>query len=190
MPKINLTYTFDNEDELRAHIGGVTATPVAAAPAPAAPAEEPEMRNDADTDSDGMPYDPEVHTETRATNQDGTWKARKGKAAEAKAARAAFKAGGGDAEAPDVEERTEESVAATGMPGMPGTIPAETPEPVSMERVIDKANGMMERKVVDQAGIGALYVKAGSTTLAEYESNETLRAKLFDLMCELEPELA
>ena len=86
MPSIELKYTFESEEELRAHLGTETrAAPVVEEETPAAATIEAreadataEQRSDDDVDSDGMPYNAVIHTETRSTNADGTWTARCG----------------------------------------------------------------------------------------------------------------
>lgn len=181
MPSIELKYTFESEEELRNHLGAetravetpATPTPVAT---PAEPVAEPEQRSDADVDSDGMPYNPAVHTETRATNADGTWKARRGKADEAKEARAAFKAGGGNEEAPaDLPGTTDET------PTLPGAeaLPADAPAPVSFDEMATKASEALNSGKISQPDLMALYAKHGGVNaVQELQTNETARAAL------------
>lgn len=184
MTKIHLTYEFDNEDELRAHLTDETrAAPVeTAAPAPA-PAEDatPEPTR-ADVDSDGMPYDAEIHSDPPQFTSDGNWRAKRGKADEAKAARAAFKAGGGDVEAPDVSDAPAMPTTGGGMPGAKASLPADAPEPVSLDRLIGAINDLISRGAVDEDTLSDLYAKHSGVSAAEsfgvFQTNETARANL------------
>jgi len=184
MPSIELKYTFESEEELRAHLGTETrAAPVVEDETPAAATIEAdataEQRSDADVDSDGMPYNAVVHTETRATNADGTWKARRGKSDEAKAARAAFKAGGGTEEAPEIE--VEETKAAV-MPGLPGTeaLPADAPEPVSWDMLVEAITSATKSGSITQDALMTLYTQhGGPDPAAELQTNETARAAMY-----------
>jgi hypothetical protein len=209
--KLQLTYQFDSEDELRAHLGTETRTvaveapapvipaaPIAAAPVvPAAPApvEAPaeEVRSASDVDGDGMPYDAAVHSDPPSFTADGLWRAKRGKGDEAKAARAAFKAKGGNVAAP--------AALPTGMPGMPAVpgmptaLPADAPEPVSLDRVIEKITGMMTRAKLTEQVLAGLYLKhSGVTDPAQsfgvFNTNESARANLYGELCEIEPEFA
>ena len=195
MPSIELKYTFESEEELRAHLGTETraapvgavavyrAAPVVWAEAPPAATTEvdatAEQRSDADVDSDGMPYNAVVHTETRSTNADGTWKARRGKSEEAKAARAAFKAGGGTEEAPEIE--VEETKAAV-MPGLPGTeaLPVDAPDPVSWDMLVEAITSATKSGSITQDGLMTLYTEhGGPDPAAELQTNETARAAMY-----------
>ena len=186
MPSIELKYTFESEEELRAHLGTETrAAPVVEDETPAVETDTTEadataeQRSDADVDSDGMPYNAVVHTETRSTNADGTWKARRGKSEEAKAARAAFKAGGGTEEAPEIE--VEETKAAV-MPGLPGTeaLPADAPEPVSWDMLVEAITSATKSGSITQDALMALYTEhGGSDPAAELQTNETKRAAMY-----------
>ena len=184
MPSIELKYTFESEEELRAHLGTETrAAPVVEDETPAAATIEAdataEQRSDADVDSDGMPYNAVVHTETRSTNADGTWKARRGKSEEAKAARAAFKAGGGTEEAPEIE--VEETKAAV-MPGLPGTeaLPVDAPEPVSWDMLVEAITSATKSGSITQDALMALYTEhGGPDPAAELQTNETKRAAMY-----------
>lgn len=189
---IELKYHFESEQELRDHLAlesrdtvvNVTTT----APADrTAPADTPS--NDGDVDSDGMPYDDALHSGNRGVNADGTWTARKGMAQQAKDARAAFKAGGGNVGAPEVAE---EPAGMPGMPGMPGTktdtLPADAPEPVSLDQLITKSSGMITRGKIDHDGIGELYKKLEIVDANVFATNESLRAAMFTELCAIEPE--
>ena len=181
MSKFQLVYNFENEDEIRAHLDGSTrsATVVTA---------EPEVTAGADVtvDADGMPYDAEVHSESRALTAAGLWKAQRGKAAQAEAARAAFKAKGGT-----VAPRADLPVTAAAMPGLPTTAAAAMPglpvaavsrAPVSFEAVVAKLTDLMSRGKVVPTELGAIYMLAGAAGPEQFETDETARAKLMDIL--------
>lgn len=188
MPKFTLTIDFENEEEVRAYLGGETRS----APAPVTQArsedanEEPEetgTRSDDETDSEGMPYDPDIHAESRALNADGTWRAKRGKSSAEKAARAAFKASGGAVTPPVVEEEPKRS----GMPGMPGAKPVVNEgTPVTFDQLLSKTTGMMDRGKIDYDGIMGLYAEVGITDPETLETNESFRAALYAKLCEIE----
>lgn len=217
--KLQLTYHFENEEELRAHLGGETRTAVVAAPvapeavaapvaaAPVAPeavaapvepirtADEPEpagVQSATDLDGDGMPYDAAVHADPPSFTADGMWRAKRGKAEEAKSARAAFKAKGGAVVAPVMPV----------MPGMPGLpmakaveLPADAPEPVTLDQVIGKITGMIGRGLLTDQALAGLYAKHSgvadpSASFGVFNTNESARANLFNELCEIEPEMA
>lgn len=195
MAHIKLTYEFEDEAEMRAFIAERAADSDTGTPAA-----KPETNDDAttrsDTDADGMPYNEAVHSDPPAFTADGLWRARRGKADEAKAARAAFKAGGGDVTPPaDVQTRTEEPAAApaapVAAPAAPAAAPvAEAQPPVTLEAVYGKATEMLESGNIDGAGLRALYKETtgvdGSDdeipTLAGavLQVNETARAALME----------
>ena len=135
-----------------------------------------------------MPYDDAIHADPPTTTADGLWRAKRGKADEAKTARAAFKASGGDVE-PPAAAPAEASFA------MPGTtpLPADAPEPISLDRVIEKINGMLTRQSVDQAALAPMYAEHSGTSaeasFGVFQTNETARANLFAALCDIEPEM-
>jgi len=195
MPKFHVTMEFNSEEEMIRHFSGKAETRVTESTDDAT-----EQTNDSDVDSDGMPYDPDIHTETKAVNADGTWKARRGKADEAKAAREAFKAAGAGVTPPAAVVETTVAPAMPGSapapaatrPGMPGAAPA--PAPVSFDRVFSKLTGMFEAGKIDSPTALQFYEKSAGTSDAAaaaniYQTNETARASLFKLLCEIEPEL-
>lgn len=183
MSKFQLVYNFENEDEIRAHLDGSTRSA-------AVVTAEPEVTAGADVtvDADGMPYDAEVHSESRALTAAGLWKAQRGKAAQAEAARAAFKAKGGTIAPPaDLPVTT----AAAAMPGLPTTAAAAMPglpvaavsrAPVSFEAVVAKLTDLMSRGKVVAAELGAIYMLAGAAGPEQFETDETARAKLMDIL--------
>lgn len=195
MPQIKLEYLFESEDELRAHLGGKTravaeitpTAPPAADPSEITPnAAEPEL------DVDGMPWDGDYHASTKTKNSDGTWKARQGKAQEAKDARAAFKAQGGTEEppAPSTLPGATKAPATSELPGV-AALPADAPEPVSWDRMVEKITGMLSREMLTSEKMMELYSKHGGENPVEVlETNETARAALFAELCEIEPELS
>ena len=204
--KLQLTYQFDSEDELRAHLGGEART---VAPAPVAETAEQETRSaepETDTavspdalDADGMPYDAMVHADPPSFTADGLWRAKRGKAEEAKNARAAFKARGGNVAAPaDLPADPAPALTMPGMPGMPSAkaaLPADAPEPIGLDRVIEKISGMITRgKITEQTLVG-LYTKHSgvadpAASFSVFNTNETARANLFGDLCQIEPELS
>lgn len=189
MPSIELKYTFKSEEELRLHLGSTTIEKVDndLEVADESVTERQETTEEAEVDSDGMPWNEEYHSGSKGKNADGTWKARQGKAQAAKDARAAFKAGGGDVDAPEVE--TEEVKSVPTLPGV-AALPEDAPAPVTWERMIEKITGMMERGLLAQPKMMDLYSKhGGDDPVTVLEINETARAALFADLLTIEPEL-
>ena len=189
--KIHVTREYESEEEYRAAELGlsrdatVTATQVVRAPeAPVAPvAPEPAAEEiTAERDADGMEWNGDYHSTPKSFTEDGMWRSKRGKADEAKAARAAFKAAGG-------------VIVPAAMPTMPmaaapvAAMPTMAP-PVPFERLVGKITGMMQRGVLSAEAIGSLYGEVGATSGAQFETNETLRAALFTRLCGIEPEPA
>lgn len=219
--KVQLTYYFDNDSEVRAHLDrGAALAPVAAPEslhaemgqeiraaqpetqqleARAAEA-EPETAVSADAlDGDQMPYDAAVHSDPPSFTADGLWRAKRGKGEEAKAARAAFKARGGAVAAPaDLPTEAAPAMTLPGMPGMPSVkaaLPVDAPEPIGLDRVIEKISGMITRGQITEQTLAGLYVKhSGAADPAAsfnvFNTNETARANLFGDLCQIEPELS
>lgn len=193
MTKYQLIIQCDNEDDLRSAVDTLanrSDAPVPTAAVPVTPVPEktdtpPTVAADPDdmaVDSDGMPYDPAVHASSRAVNKDGTWKAAKGKADAAKTARAAFKAGGGNVEAPLVEAdpdpmpEPEETKAA--LPGV-GAIPPQ--EPVTFEQFFAKATEVLNAGKTDADSLVKFYGEiTGCATTEEavdvLQMSESVRA--------------
>lgn len=179
--KYVITIEADSADELREItdlLSGRDAAPAettTAAPAPevkSAPEEtvvgtETREENGEVTDSDGMPWNSDYHSDSRAKNADGTWKARRGKSEEAKAARVAFKAGGGNESAPDVSDRAAPTETVE-LPGagddveLPGTTTEETVDEreFSLAEIVQLAKAALTAGKTDNEGIQDLYVKA------------------------------
>lgn len=209
--KVQLTYYFDNEEEVRTHLTGKER---AAAPAPThvsaqpetaqleARAAEPETEDAVSADAvdgDGMPYDAAVHSDPPSFTADGLWRSKRGKGDEAKAARAAFKARGGNVAAPtDLPTEPAPALAMPGMPGMPSAksaLPVDAPEPIGLDRVIEKISGMITRGQINEQTLAGLYVKHSgandpAASFAVFNTNETARANLFGDLCQIDPELS
>lgn len=216
--KVQLTYYFDNDSEVRAHLErGAALAPVAAPeslhaemgqeiraaqPETAQPetrAAEPEVETaqSADAlDGDGMPYDAAVHSDPPSFTADGMWRAKRGKGDEAKAARAAFKARGGNIEAPaDLPTEPAPALAMPGMPVVKAALPVDAPEPIGLDRVIEKISGMITRGLISEQTLAGLYTKHSgaadpAASFAVFNTNETARANLFGDLCQIEPELS
>lgn len=177
--KIHVTYEFDSEDELRAHFGVDRA-----ANAPSA-APEPTVSADA-LDADGMPYDGAVHADPPSHTADGRWRAKRGKADEAKAAREAFLAKGGAVTPPadlPPEPPLASPVAVSGVPGIPGmaALPPSAPEPVTIERLYAAiSEAMTANPALDMRAVYQEY--AGTTDMAALgnvlNTNESVRAAI------------
>lgn len=146
-----------------------------------------------DVDGDGMPYDESVHSDPPAFTANGLWRAKRGKAKEAETARAEFKAKGGDVAAPEVADEMPLPIM-TEMPGMPG-MPADAPEPISLDTVMEKIKGMLARgSITGERTTGLYQAVCGTTNGGEVykmlQTNETMRAALYAELCAIEPELS
>ena len=80
------------------------------------------------------------------------------------------------------------------MPGMPG-MPADAPEPISLDAVMDKVKGMLARGSITGEGATGLYKKVcgtanGGEVYKMLQTNETMRAALYAELCAIEPELS
>ena len=154
-------------------------------------------------DKNGTPWLADVHSSSKAKNQDGTWRARKGvdkavvKQAE-ETARADLNNGGqvtttvagGAGTQFDVTTDAPITAAPTGMPalgGMPAGMPmgmptmpvtAPEPQPITYQQVIDRFTELHNAGKVDANSIQGLYQKAGVTNPNDLSTNETLRAAL------------
>lgn len=195
---INLTYTFNTEEEMRAFLEARAAVPAETPASAATPAAtDTDADSDAptrsDTDADGMPYSEDVHSDPPAFTADGLWRAKRGKAEEAKAARAAFKAAGGTEEPPaDIETR--DAPAAVAAPSAPGAAPS-APPPVTLEAVFGKVTEMLESGELERSVLFDLYRKTTGLTAGDndipalagsvYQTNETARAQLMAALDDL-----
>jgi hypothetical protein len=162
-----------------------TETSVKAAPAPAS-SQVAEKTDEPTVDAIGMPYDEAIHASPPSFKTDGSWKVKKGQADAAKAAIAAFKAAGGNVEAPVIEQPT-------GMPGtetktaptgMPGTAPVPTAEPVALDVVMAKWTGMLDNGTLSPERATEICVKVtgsndATTHYQTFQTNETARAALY-----------
>ena len=201
---ISLTMNFNSLKDLQAWLadGNVGKLPATiAAPADEVVAdtltgttgEDPNAPTKDDVDGDGMPYDDAVHSDPPAFTANGLWRAKRGKAKEAETARAEFKAKGGDVAAPEVADEMPLPTM-TEMPAMPG-MPADAPEPVNLDTVLEKIKGMLARGSLTGERTTELYQKVcGSTNGGEVykmlQTNETMRAALYTELCQIEPELS
>jgi len=139
---------------------------------------------DSAVDSDGMSFDPELHAGREMFNKDGTWRAKHGKSAAEKAARVAFRAGGGDI-APVADEPVADEPVAPALPGMDVPIPTE--EPVSFDRLSESISAALKNGKVEMFKLPEMYLKATSTTdIASahkvLQTNETARAALLAMI--------
>ena len=186
--KLQLTYNFETPEQLIAHLQSVTGkiaaaptttlvAPIATPVAPVAPQTEETVT--ASVDKDGLPWNPEYHSDPKSFNDDGTWRSKRGKAEEAKKARAAFMAKGGAVVAPVMP--TMPVAAAPAMPTMPVAAPV-LPAPISYDKLITKVTSMMQRGVVDGGAVVAMYAQAGFPDPTVYETNETARRALYDVL--------
>lgn len=190
MPKYQIITSYDTEEEMRAHLGATTRAAVATAPvieAPVAPViEAPAEVITAERDADGMPWSADYHADPKSFNDDGTWRSKRGKSDAAKAARAAFKAGGG------VTAPAAPAAMPMGMPtGMPAAPAAILPPPITFERLVNKITGMMTRGSLAPEALAPLYAATGGGTNPQiYETNESARAALYGQLSAIEPDLS
>jgi hypothetical protein len=187
---IEVKYLFANHDALRAHVELMSRTDTAITPpvteTPAvAPVTETPGAEAARVDGDGMPFNAELH-KPEPFSAKGLWKAKSGCAPAANAARAAFKAGGGDVEAP-AETKTRAA-----LPGntLPGAAP-ETREPVSIDELFGRVTEMYTDGLVSDSDLATIYQNTtGSSNAAEataaYDSNESARAAAMEALDEFE----
>lgn len=188
MPPIQITYTFETEDELRAHLGTIdtkTATPAAAPDDADDDTSEPTRT---DVDADGMPYDESVHSDPPKFTAKGLWKAQRGKADEAQAARDAFKAGGATETAPeDVATRDAAPEPDAGLPSLPGgDLPAPAAPPVTYADFVGRLTELFGQGKFTQESVIEFYKKHTKATGDDanvravagdvLKTNETVRA--------------
>lgn len=161
------------------------------------PEPEPEEQTtggDADLDVHGMAWDEDLHASDRSQNKDGSWKVRKGKADEAKAAIAAHKAAGGNVTPPaDLPASGGGLPGAAAAPsgGLPGAKAADMPPPISQAKLEEKIVGMMNRGNLSGEAYTALLTRHNvdlSNPTAATSTNESLRAALYADCLTIEPE--
>ena len=127
--KTSVTLTFESVEEMVAHFAATAGpnTVQAAAPVtPPMPQTQPAPETSTpDVDKNGLPWDERIHSPSKAINQDGSWRGKKGVSAEEKAAVTAELTG-----KPQIQtnpEDRQDAVAAPVTPPMPQTQPAPTP---------------------------------------------------------------
>jgi hypothetical protein len=83
------------------------------------------------------------------------------------------------------------------MPGMAAAavLPADAPEPISLDRVIEKISGMMTRGKIQEQMLAGLYAKHSgvadpAASFNVFNTNESARANLYCDLCQIEPEFA
>lgn len=203
MPKVHVTYEFEDEEAMRAHFAGATsAAPVRAAalmtgtptaPTPAADdgtltATTEFVQSRMQVDGDGMPYDPDLHSSPASLKDDGTWRVKRGKAREEAEARAAFKAAGGDEE-PPANLPSEPAAVAPTLPGA-DALPEPMAPPVSFEKLAQKLSGLLQTGKLSRERMSALYAQHGGTDPANtLAADETARAALYADLVQIEPDL-
>lgn len=147
-------------------------------------------------DKNGVPWLEAVHAGTKAMNQDGTWRAKRGvdKAVVAAAEAAAKTTTGtnlstGDAERADpnaaqVAALAPAAPAAPGLPPMPGLPPVLPPpaapepvKPVSYEELSALVQSVLTAGNTPDK-VTAIYAEIGLTDVNDLLTNETLRANL------------
>lgn len=143
-------------------------------------------------DKNGVPWLEAVHAGTKALNQDGSWRAKRGvdKAVVAAAEAAAKTTTGtnlstGDAERVDPNAAQVAALApAPGLPPMPGLPPvlpppaaAAAPAPVSYEELSGLVQSVLTAGHTPDK-VTAIYAEIGLTDVNDLLTNETLRANL------------
>lgn len=135
-------------------------------------------------DDDGMPWDGSIHAGTQTKTAKGQWKSLKGKAAEATAARAEFKASGGGLTPPDVTAApvAAPAPAAPAAPALPSA-PAAPAAEITLEQVSDLLVSKYTGGGISDGDLANLYGRVGITNAAdptpELASNAEIRAKLY-----------
>lgn len=183
---MKITFDPNNPEDVaavQAFLGGTTETAAPAKPVSngniSDSSEDRVDPNDIPTvDCHGMEWNPEIHAETKALNNDGSWKVRRGKTAEAKAAIADFE----KQQVQETRAASEEPATPTGMPGvtMPSPEP-EIPEPViEFQQLVERFTGMMESGAIKDWSVA--YQKAGVANADDLETNESLRRVLWNIL--------
>ena len=134
--------------------------------------DNPENRVDPDDydelDSNGMPWNPELHAGTRAKNKDGSWKAQRGKKALADQQAADFKAAGGNITPPQIDDdrpldepATTTQAPVTEMPPATVTMTEVEPQPAPPAHA-DITQQQVEAKVVELMNANIITMDNGS----------------------------
>lgn len=191
MPRI-MTFTMEvNDAEFANFLAQVNAraTPVDTDVAPVAQTEdEGPVNTSAPTlDKNGTPWLADFHASTKAVNNDGTWRRKRG--VDGLAAEAAENAA--RANVPNITANPENRVdPAAAVPPMPTftmpTLPmpaaVEPPKPVTYEEIATRVQGILTTPGADQAAltqkIMAGYGEIGLTDVNALTTNETMRAML------------
>lgn len=206
MTKISLIYEFNDETELRAHLDGNTRAVPAANPALtatlAAIAVEPTInaaaitpepadivRSASDVDGDGMPYDAAVHADPPSTTKDGLWRAKRGYSEQANAARAAFKARGGNVQ-PPADLLPPPGPVVVAAPALPPVVaapaahalPPSMPEPVDIQRLYEAITAGLKQGKIDSRALYVEFCKTDNPAEvgALLNTDETMRRAMFD----------
>lgn len=196
MPRI-ITFTMELTDEEATFFLNNRVAPAALnanlAPVGGADDEGQVNANAPAVDKNGVPWLADVHAGTKAMNNDGTWRAKRGvdKAVVAAAEAAAKTTSGtnlstGNAERidPNAAQVAALAPATGGLPPMPG-LPPVLPPPAAPEPVkpvsYEELSGLVQSVLT--AGhtpdkITAIYAEVGLTDVNDLLTNETLRANL------------
>lgn len=192
MPRI-ITFTMELTDEEATFFLNNRVAPAAGAAnlAPVGGADDEGPVNTAApaVDKNGVPWLEAVHAGTKAMNNDGTWRAKRGvdKAVVAAAEAAAKTTSGTNLSTGD--DRIDPNAAqvaalapAPGLPPMPGLplpppVAAAAPAPVSYEELSGLVQGVLTAGHTPDK-ITAIYAEVGLTDVNDLLTNETLRANL------------
>lgn len=202
---MKITFDPNNPDDVvavRNFLGGAEETPVTitggvmdTGGTGQAISESPEDRQDPvnpELDSLGMPHNAEYHQSPPKLNADGTFKCLRGAKEKLAAAIEAHKAAQSAPATNTMMSTTTKTPAAT-MPGMPGAAPVVDvpPEPIGFEEMCTRFANLMStgaitdfNEIYEKAGVPRL--ADGSWNAAALQTEETLRAKLWSLMDEID----
>jgi len=202
--KYTLTIESDSAEDIRSvteKLTGRVETETTPTAAPVAtetpPVSETKTAPDATTDNGldkiGMAYDPSIHADPPSFKSDGTWKVARGKAEQAKAAVAAFKAAGGNITPPVIEDTKADEPVSNGMPGMPGMTAGAEPEleDVDIDTVMGKWTGLMESNKLTKEKALEICIRVTGIEDAQqhfttFQNDDTARAKLYAELKEVE----
>ena len=199
MPQITITVDCDSVeaarevlDKLNNRAETAPASTPPATPTPTVPKSAPVDTSNL-VDSEGFPFDENLHTAPDNFKADGTWRAKRGKSEEEKIARATWKAAGGDVVAPGTPTVTPPvttptvtpMTASVTMPGIPSvkSEPEALPE-IGFDEVIARVTDLMNQGRVTNDQLMGLYTKTSGTTpdqcMNVYQSQEPARRALWD----------